>query len=71
MGSCHSDYHIAGDHIHTDITTRNIEEAQQKYRLGTVSNIGALTSLTGSKPSLFHSRAATVIHVWISNLKYL
>ena len=30
--------HIAEDHIHTDIITCNIEELQQKYRLGTVSN---------------------------------
>ena len=38
MGSCHSGDYIAGDHIHTDITTCNIEVSQQKYRLGTVSN---------------------------------
>ena len=38
MGSCYSGDHIAGDHIHTGITTCNIEEPQQKYRLGTVSN---------------------------------
>ena len=37
MGSCNSGDHIAEDHIHTDITC-NIEEPQQKYRLGTVSN---------------------------------
>ena len=30
--------HIAEDHILTDIATCNIEEPQQKYRLGTVSN---------------------------------
>ena len=30
--------HIAGDHTHTDITIGNIEELQQKYRPGTVSN---------------------------------
>ena len=29
--------HIAGDHIHTDITTGNIEEPQQKFCQGTVS----------------------------------
>ena len=34
MGSCYS-----GDHIHEDNTTCNIEEPQQKYRLGTVNNI--------------------------------
>ena len=38
MSSCYSGDHIAKDHIHTDITTCNIEEPQQKYRLGTVSN---------------------------------
>ena len=32
MGECYS-----ADHIHKDITC-NIEEPQQKYRLGTVSN---------------------------------
>ena len=37
MGSCYSVHHIAEDHIHTGITN-NIEEPQQKYRLGTVSN---------------------------------
>ena len=36
MDSCHSGDHIAKDHIHTYITTCNIEEPQQKYRLGTV-----------------------------------
>ena len=25
--------HIAGDHIHTDITTCNIEKPEQKYRV--------------------------------------
>ena len=35
---------IAEDHTHTSITTCNIEESQQKYRLRTVSNrlMGAL-----------------------------
>ena len=37
MSSCYSDDHIAEDYIHTDITTLNIEEPQQKNRLGTVS----------------------------------
>ena len=37
MGNCYSIDHNAEDHIHTDITY-NIEEPQQKYRLGTVSN---------------------------------
>ena len=37
MGNIYSIDHIAEDHIHTDITC-NIEEPQQKYRLGTVSN---------------------------------
>ena len=38
MGSCHSGDHIAEDHIHTDITTCNIEEPQQKYCLRMVRN---------------------------------
>ena len=37
MVSCYSGDHIAEDHIHTDITTCNTDELQQKYRLGTVS----------------------------------
>ena len=37
MGNCYSADDIAEDHIHTDITC-NIEEPQQKYRLGTVRN---------------------------------
>ena len=37
MGSCYSADHTAEDHIHTDITC-NIEEPQQKYCPGTVSN---------------------------------
>ena len=36
MGNCYSADHTAEDHIHTDITC-NIEETQQRYRLGTVS----------------------------------
>ena len=35
--NCYSTDHIAEDHIHTDITC-NTGEAQQKSRLGTVSN---------------------------------
>ena len=37
MGNRYSTDHIAEDYTHTDITS-NIEEPQQKYRLGTVSN---------------------------------
>ena len=37
MGNCYSAGHIAEDHIHTDITC-NIEEPEQNYRLGKVSN---------------------------------
>ena len=33
MGSCYSDDHIAGDHIHTDITTCNIEEHSRSTAL--------------------------------------
>ena len=36
MGNCYSIDLIAIDHMHTGITC-NIEEPQQKYRLGTVS----------------------------------
>ena len=38
MGSCYLGDHSAEDHIHTYITTYNIEEPQQKYRDGTVIN---------------------------------
>ena len=38
MGSCKSGDRVAEDHIHTEITTCNIEESQQKFRLRTVSN---------------------------------
>ena len=37
MGNSYSIDHFAKDHIHTDITC-NIEEPQQKYSRGTVSN---------------------------------
>ena len=37
MGNCYSTDYIAEDHIHMGITC-NIEEPQQKYRLGMVSN---------------------------------
>ena len=53
MGRCYSGDHIAQGHIHTDIKTGNIEEPQQKYRVGTVSNrlLGAKTNFTGSRSS--------------------
>ena len=38
MGNWYSADNIAKDHIHADITG-NTEEPQQKYCLGTVSNI--------------------------------
>ena len=42
MGNCYSTDHIAEDHIQTDTTcttcTCIIEEAQQKYHHGMVSN---------------------------------
>ena len=50
MGSRYSGYNIAEDHIYTDITTCNIEEPQQKYRLETVSNRLLETCFTGPKP---------------------
>ena len=37
MGRCYIGDHTAVDHIHTDMTTCNIEEPQLMYRLGTVS----------------------------------
>ena len=53
MDSCYSGDHIAGDFMHTNITTCNIEEPQKKCRLGMVSNkllVGrAYTCFTGSK----------------------
>ena len=53
MGSCYLGDHIAGDHIHMDITTCNIEEPlrKQKYRLETASNrlLGRLNMLTEPK----------------------
>lgn len=36
MGSCYSGYHIAEDHMHTDITACNTEEPQEKHLLGMV-----------------------------------
>ena len=57
MGNCYSINRIAEDHIHTNITG-NIQEPQQKCRLGPVSNglLGrgggrAQTCFTGSKPT--------------------
>ena len=72
MGKCYSFDHIAEDCIHTDVTC-NIEEPQQKYRLGTVSNGGGgggggaytCTSFTGSKLSkLSHLACAVVQNIW-------
>ena len=37
MGSCNSGEHIAGGHIHKEITCNNIEETQMEQRLETVS----------------------------------
>ena len=38
MGSCYLCDYTGEGYKYTDITTCNIEEPQQKYRLGTVSN---------------------------------
>ena len=38
MGSCNLGDLIAGGHIYVDMTTCNIQEPQQKYRLGTITN---------------------------------
>ena len=63
MGNCYSADHIAEDTIHTDITY-NIEEPQETYRLGTVSNrlLGDLNMFTGFKPSPL--AAAVVQNIW-------
>ena len=68
MGNCYSVDHIAEDHMHTDIRC-NIEEQQQKYRFGTVSNRllgwgwGApKTCFNGFKSSLLAS--AVVRNIW-------
>ena len=37
MSSFYSGDNTAGDHTHTEITTGNIEEPQQKYLLGMVN----------------------------------
>ena len=39
MGSCYSADHIAGDHIHTDITC-NIKEPQQKLEQSVIDYLG-------------------------------
>ena len=39
MSSCYSGDHIAEDHTYSDITTHSFEEPEQKYHLGTASNI--------------------------------
>ena len=64
MGSCFSSDHIAEDHIHTDITTCNIEEPQQKYRIGTVSNKlqGGLNMFFSAQTSPSASRV--VQNIW-------
>ena len=63
MGIFYSADHIAEDHIHTDITC-NIEEPQQKNRLGNVSNrlLGDLNMFYGTKPSPLAS--AVVQKIW-------
>ena len=52
MDNSHSIDYIAEDHIHTDITC-NIEEPQQKCRLGTVINRlrgGGVNTFYGIQP---------------------
>ena len=63
MGSRYSDNHIAGDLIHTNIATCNIEEPQQNYHLGKVSNIllGDLIMFSISKPTPFASALVRII----------
>ena len=71
MVNCYSGDQIAGDHAHTDITICNIEEPQQKYRLGTVSNrllsllrnsVVMLTYRPDIAINVDHGRKTTTIH---------
>ena len=53
MGCCCSGGHIAGDHIHTDMTICDFEELQKKYHFRTDSyrllREGCSNMFTGSK----------------------
>ena len=68
MDICHSGDQIARDHIHTYITTCNIEDLQQKYRLGMASkrSLGVL----GGGLNMFYraetspSASAVVQNIW-------
>ena len=64
MSNSFSVDHTALDHIQTGITTCNIEESHQKYRLETVSNrlLGAKTSFTG--PVSSPTACAVVQNIW-------
>ena len=53
MVGCYSDDHIAGDHLHMDIMTRNIEEAYPAYMPGrVVQSVGHLTRKSGILDSI-------------------
>ena len=64
MSNSFSVDHTALDHIQTGITTCNIDESHQEYRLETVSNrlLGALTSFTG--PVSSPTACAVVQNIW-------
>ena len=69
MGNCYQREFFAGDHIHTIITFYNIEEPQQKYHFGTVSNrlLGALRCLLGSHFSLcFSCGSSHLVRIMVS-----
>ena len=63
MGNCYSADHIAEDRIHTDLTC-NIEEPQQKYRLGTVSNrLLGRPKLAVNQPALFENNSNIFLYL--------
>ena len=67
MCSCYSGDRIARDHIHTNITTWNIEEPQQKHRIGTGSNrLQRVEGLFFSKPRslLLHVNVYSVCYIY-------
>ena len=71
MGNCDRGDHIAGNHIQTDITRCDIEDPQQKYRLGTISNrlLGGLTCFTGQNIALcFCSGSKLLVRMMVSLL---
>ena len=70
MSNCYSGDNIAGDHIHTGITTCNIEEPQQRYRLGTVSN-RSLEGWGGGAESLYFTGSESLLFANVEGSKYV